>query len=592
MFAASFSIAQDSTHKYILKEVLVSDSLQKSLNSRLFNLDDIDKRELKTSYGSSALTSITANSASVYVTRRTNAGFGVGPGSVGNISIRGLGSSPNTQILVLIDGTPQYMGLMGHPLADTYSKEKISSIEVITGPASVIYGNGAFGGTLNIKTDRIYKKGLQANIRAGAGSFNNYSYSASIDYSTGNYSLSTGFKQNGTDGHREYSNYLSKGIFLKSRYFSGDDFSLSFFADYTDYKVYDPGPVNNKFSNHWIDVQRTNAVINAEKSFSFGVGSAKLFYNYGKHDLYYGFKSDDFSTGIKLLQSISISDNSILQIGADYNFYSGEAENKMKDFGENSIYESAVYALIVQKISDKFEMKGGLRLVDNEIFGGSVIPHLGMEYSVSPKIKLGLDGSKGYRNPTIRELYLFPFPSPELDPENIWNLEASVAMNLSARLNGKLTLFNMNGENIIAAVKTPLGMKYDNSGNFESTGVEGNIEYLLNSNLDLKLNFSVLNPDKITAGFPQQRYILTSRYLFNRFLIEANFQINKDIYAENNHLSKLSDYNLLNLYIQYTLLMNSEIYISFENLLDEDYEIIKNYPMPGITIEAGFRLKI
>ena len=33
---------------------------------------------------------------------------------------RGIGGSPTTGMMVLIDGHPQYAGLMGHPIADAY----------------------------------------------------------------------------------------------------------------------------------------------------------------------------------------------------------------------------------------------------------------------------------------------------------------------------------------------------------------------------------------------------------------------------------------------------------------------------------------
>ena len=55
-------------------------------------------------------------------------------------------------LLVLIDGHPQYMGLMGHPIADAYQTVLAEKVEVVRGPASVIYGSNAMGGVINIVT--------------------------------------------------------------------------------------------------------------------------------------------------------------------------------------------------------------------------------------------------------------------------------------------------------------------------------------------------------------------------------------------------------------------------------------------------------
>ena len=57
------------------------------------------------------------------------------------MSLRGIGAGvnaaggPTTSLLVLIDGHPQYMGLMGHPIADAYQSMMAERVEVLRGPA-------------------------------------------------------------------------------------------------------------------------------------------------------------------------------------------------------------------------------------------------------------------------------------------------------------------------------------------------------------------------------------------------------------------------------------------------------------------------
>ena len=45
-----------------------------------------------------------------------------------------------------------YYGIMGHPLPDSYVASDVERVEIIRGPASILYGSGAMGGVINIIT--------------------------------------------------------------------------------------------------------------------------------------------------------------------------------------------------------------------------------------------------------------------------------------------------------------------------------------------------------------------------------------------------------------------------------------------------------
>ena len=87
-----------------------------------------------------------------YVTRRGVMGFGLGSGN--GVLLRGIGGSPTTGLLVVVDGRPDFMGLMGHPIPDFYTLSDVEMLSITVGPASVLYGNGAMGGVIEITPTR------------------------------------------------------------------------------------------------------------------------------------------------------------------------------------------------------------------------------------------------------------------------------------------------------------------------------------------------------------------------------------------------------------------------------------------------------
>ncbi|RME26402.1 MAG: TonB-dependent receptor [Deltaproteobacteria bacterium] len=66
---------------------------------------------------------------------------------------RGVTSSDNNKILLLIDGVPWYDGVYGHAWIDEYlSLDQVRQVEVIKGPGSALYGTNAFAGVINVVT--------------------------------------------------------------------------------------------------------------------------------------------------------------------------------------------------------------------------------------------------------------------------------------------------------------------------------------------------------------------------------------------------------------------------------------------------------
>jgi len=73
-----------------------------------------------------------------------------------NINARGFNSSLNRRILVLVDGRDPATGFLGNQewQALSFPLSEISSLELVRGPGSALYGADAFNGVLNMSTKR------------------------------------------------------------------------------------------------------------------------------------------------------------------------------------------------------------------------------------------------------------------------------------------------------------------------------------------------------------------------------------------------------------------------------------------------------
>ena len=131
----------------------------------------VGREKIEQSLQPSLLPTLTEQVPGLFTTARGIMGYGVSDGAAGGISLRGL-SGGSGRLMVLIDGHPQYMGLMGHPIADAYQSLMAERVEVLRGPASVLYGSNAMGGVVNIVTRGMREDGVKTYADIGYGSYN------------------------------------------------------------------------------------------------------------------------------------------------------------------------------------------------------------------------------------------------------------------------------------------------------------------------------------------------------------------------------------------------------------------------------------
>ena len=159
MLYSTFAAAQMETGNApkdrSLDEVVVTGTRNETDAAQLSaTVSVIDRKQIEQANTPSLLPILTEQVPGLFVSSRGIMGYGVSGGAAGEINLRGISGSSG-RLMVLIDGHPQYMGLMGHPIADAYQALMAEKVEVLRGPASVLYGSNAMGGVINIITRKM-----------------------------------------------------------------------------------------------------------------------------------------------------------------------------------------------------------------------------------------------------------------------------------------------------------------------------------------------------------------------------------------------------------------------------------------------------
>lgn len=549
--------------------------------------------ELEESGRMSLLDVVSERIPGVFVTQRGVIGFGIN-NPAGTISIRGIGGSPNTQVLVTIDGVPQFMGLFGHPFPDTYLSKDARRVEVVRGPASVLYGTNAMGGVINIITRRETVEGFRFTGESSYGTFNSQEYSTGIGYRAGKFDILLSGGHNETAGHRPYSGFNVNNGYINGGYELSNNLNLRWSGNVNSFRTYDPGPASSPKIDNWVDVMRSTGGVSLGNKFGNVDGSVRLFYNYGDHDVFDGFHSIDRNLGAVLYENFHLRDGNVSTVGADYQHYGGTAVNNLSrvDFGRYFADELGVYAMVQQLVANTIMLNAGARLQHSSVFGNVVVPQGGIAWSVTPSTTIKASVSKGFRSPTIRELYLFPAPNPELQPERLWNYEIGLLHNISDHADFEITGFVAEGSNLILTEGNYPNLRLTNSGNFTHRGVESSGHYNPVDGLSLDGCYSYIDPGNQTYASPRHKFFLGCNYAHRRLSVNITLQKIAGLYGSDYHRNRLSNYTVAGARLAYQVTDYAGVFVSGQNLFNVSYQTVYDYPMPGRTVLAGVILRV
>lgn len=563
----------------------------------------VDRKQLESNYQPSVLPPLTEQVPGLFTTSRGIMGYGVSTGAAGGMSLRGIGGSPTAGLLVLIDGHPQYMGLMGHPIADAYQTMMTERVEVLRGPASVLYGSNAMGGVINIVTRQMKEEGSKTDVQAAYGSYNTLQTEVTNRLKRGRFSSIVTGSYNRSDGHRPDMDFEQYGGYAKLGYDFNDRWKLWGDVNVTHFNASNPGTVAAPYIDNDSRITRGMASAALENHYRQTSGALSFFYNWGRHKINDGyhpgeepqtahFNSKDRMMGISWYQSASLFEGNRITAGFDYQHFGGESWYKVLATGEKQpqvdkqLDELAGYVDFRQNIGSWLSLDAGLRVDHHSHTGTEWIPQGGLAFHLPRQAELKAMVSKGFRNPTIRELFMFS-KNPDLLPESLVSYELAYTQRLCDNsLTYGLNLYYINGKNIIQV--DPAQRKNVNTGHIENWGAEATVAYRFNAHWQADANYSWLHMEHPVLAAPEHKLYVGANYQQGRWTAASGVQYIRGLYTSvTQGQEKQETFVLWNLNISYRLCNFASLFVKGENLLAQRYEINAGYPMPKATFMGG-----
>ena len=505
------------------------------------------------------------------------------------ISIQGLSGE---YVKILIDGVPVIGRENGNLDLSQLNLNNVDHIEMIEGPMSVIYGNNALAGAINIITKDNRREKMSANLNSYYESVGIYNFDGSFSFRQKQHVFTfTG----GRDFFGGYSVADTSRADLwkpKLQYNAGINYSfkhknskLKLASTWYNEELRVKGNLIPKkfvqaYDNYYY-TQRWDNRMHFTQSFSnkqmFELTSAYSTYNRQRKTTLKNLvnltekiaSAEDQDTTqfnatmVRATYSSNTDKMLSYQAGYDMNLETGSGKRIQ---GTQKIGEYAGFLNLRADVLKTVTLQGGLRFIYNTRYNAPIGNSLNLKYTPSDAFTLRISYGRGFRSPSLKELYL-NFKGVGHDISGNENLQAEYSRNynLSFGYNKELgknhfiletKFFHNNLKNKIDNLyfkDNPLKAKlYNIPGHYKNQGMEFSIQYNLHprlmfhsginitgrSKLDNMNTFSYSTDYAANLEYKNLRYKF-SLAIFYKYTGETYRYLAE--YDENNNLTRISE---------------------------------------------------
>lgn len=578
-----------------------------------FTVDVINRQQLTDNQRVNVLPTLMEQVPGLMLTSRGMMGYGVSTNAAGGLSLRGI-SAGSGQMMVLIDGHPQYNGVYGHPISDAYQTMIADRVEVLRGPASMLYGSNAMGGVINIVTRGMHQDGVRTDINLGAGSWGTFQSEISNQVRSGRFSSTVAAQYGRSDNHRPRMGFEQYGGYLKLGYDISNNWNAWLDANLTHFNASNPGTESSPLydARQWIT--RGAVALGIDNDYGWTNGRLSVYDNFGRHKINDGtsdpvnnpqsryFRSKDALAGVSWYQSARLFKGNRTTVGIDYQHIYGRAyytsiatgevlDTPNKQSGHSHRNEIAGYVDFRQDITSWFTVDAGLRLDHHSITGNEWVPQGGLVFRPVSTGSIKMMVSKGFRNPTMRELYLYPPSNLDLKPERLMNYELSWKQDLKTFSYG-VNLYYIKGDNMIQTAMIDGRPRNVNTGEVENSGAEVEATWRVSPYFTLSTNHSVLHMVHHVLAAPEYKGYLGATWHNGMWMVTGGIQQLAGLFTSVSGKGTCENATLLHATVNCQVAKNIGLWVKGDNLLAQKYEVIAGFPMPRATFMGGVNITL
>ncbi|MFZ6658416.1 TonB-dependent receptor domain-containing protein [Undibacterium sp. TJN19] len=532
-----------------------------------------------------------------------------GPGTTSSVFIRG---GNNAQNVVLIDGVRIGSSTTGGATWSSIPLSQVDHIEIVYGPLSSLYGADAMGGVIQIFT----RKGtgvISPTISAGVGSYGTRKLQAGITGSVAdNLSLSL------NAGHEE------------STGFSASKPGAGTFTYNPDKDGYKMDSINGRLV--WEiskGYELGTSVLHSRNNAQFDAGTAQDDRSIGTLEtiavfgrakltdiwsasLQYARATDKSYTDASYGQSQidtrqdSLNFQNNIRIGKDILQLIAETRDENVDSVSGGIATKGINGTkrTTNSFAASYVFKQDAHLASASIrndrssqYGSNTTGSIAYGYRVTDALRVNASYGSSFRAPSFNELYYPGFGIASNKPEKAKNAEIGVYFEQGDSQVSAVYYQNKATDLLVSTnvcpveqITHPYGCSYNvNKATLSGLSVGASTRF---ADLTLRASVDIQDPKDDTTGLrlarrSKQHGTLAAEYAWAgaKFGVESIFS--GDRFDDVANKKVLDSYNLLNLYATYDVAKNTTVIARWNNALNKDYELAKNYTTPGSNVFVG-----
>ncbi|HDO26760.1 MAG TPA: TonB-dependent receptor [Bacteroidetes bacterium] len=378
-----------------------------------------------------------------------------------SISMQGLSGE---HVKFLVDGVPVIGRQNGNIDLQQLNLQNIDHIEIIQGPMSVVYGSNALAGVINIITKESDKQKMSLNAEAYYESVGAYNFTGGGSYAKNRNSFLLNAGRNFFDG---FSTNDSATRFMQwkpklqwdfegSYMYKSPKTKLRLSGNYFYEKIQDKGnPLEvfnydkafdkyfytNRFviRSEWTQLFNKRANLNLMSAYSYYSRIKNTFLkdltNLGESLVPESAKQDTSRFDNILLRgdyNNSLKNGKLqYKLGIDLNRETGYGK-RIKDYSQE-IGDYAAFISLNYIPVPVLNIQPGLRVIYNTKYKAPLVYSLNIKWNITEPLSLRLSTAKGFRAPSLKELYL-DFVDVNHNIHGNENLQAETSTNINLAL--------------------------------------------------------------------------------------------------------------------------------------------------------------